>query len=169
MVMQPSFKFSLLIGILDGVLDERYSNGYCSITFSWWPIYDRKFRGILIQSASSQPQLVRSAVVFLENSINVWTTEQHKRIEVILALKDVGTRPDIPTVMQDPWLHEHDALLLAFRRHYVIGIETHHSMILVSSHLHSSMYDILPRQTFSPMASSKQWYCRTSMAPKPIR
>ncbi|GFY32503.1 hypothetical protein TNCV_3560111 [Trichonephila clavipes] len=49
------------------------------------PIYDRKVRGMLIQPASSQLRPVRGAAVFLENSITVRITEQHK--------KDGGDQP----------------------------------------------------------------------------
>ncbi|GFW74288.1 hypothetical protein TNCV_2524911 [Trichonephila clavipes] len=50
---------------------------------SMWLIYDRKIRGMLIQSAICQPGLVRGTVVLLENSITVQITEQHKRMLVI--------------------------------------------------------------------------------------
>ncbi|GFX87747.1 hypothetical protein TNCV_2190241 [Trichonephila clavipes] len=82
---------------------------------SRWPIYDRKVRGMLIQSASSQPGLVRGTVVFLENSITVRITEQHKWMEF---------QPS----MQDPWLHEPHAIFSASHSCYVVGIETPHSM-----------------------------------------
>ncbi|GFW57033.1 hypothetical protein TNCV_3473161 [Trichonephila clavipes] len=36
---------------------------------------------MLIQPANSRPGLVRGTVVLLENSITVWITEQHKRME----------------------------------------------------------------------------------------
>ncbi|KFM77780.1 hypothetical protein X975_15866, partial [Stegodyphus mimosarum] len=38
---------------------------------SRWPIYDRKFREMLIQPASSQARLVRGTVVLLENYTTV--------------------------------------------------------------------------------------------------
>ncbi|GFV49599.1 hypothetical protein TNCV_2814571 [Trichonephila clavipes] len=47
-----------------------------------WPIYDRKVSGMLIQSASNEPGLVRGTVVLLENSLTMRTTEQNKRMEV---------------------------------------------------------------------------------------
>ncbi|GFT21824.1 hypothetical protein TNCV_3179351 [Trichonephila clavipes] len=72
---------------------------------SEWPIYDRKVREMLIQSASSHQGLVRNTVVFLEKSIALQKTEQHKRMEVNCDIEDppkpaTGTDPPF-TLLQD--------------------------------------------------------------------
>ncbi|GFY16874.1 hypothetical protein TNCV_3689321 [Trichonephila clavipes] len=41
------------------------------------------FRGMIIQPTNSQPELMRGAVVLLENSITVRISGQRKRMEVI--------------------------------------------------------------------------------------
>ncbi|GFW57395.1 hypothetical protein TNCV_543091 [Trichonephila clavipes] len=67
--------------------------------------------------------------------------------------------------MQNSWLHEPDAISSASRRHQVVRIETHHSILLISSPLHSSLLSC-PGKTYSPMVSIEQWYSRRSTAPE---
>ncbi|GFU99480.1 transposable element Tcb1 transposase [Trichonephila clavipes] len=56
----------------------------------------------------------------------------------------------------DPWRHEPYAIFSAFRWRYVVGIKTHHPMLLVSSPLHSSLCDLLPKQDVQPDVTIEQ-------------
>ncbi|GFX79240.1 hypothetical protein TNCV_695521 [Trichonephila clavipes] len=47
------------------------------------PIFDRKIRIMIIQSASSQPGLVKGSGAFLGNPITTRISEHHKRMEGI--------------------------------------------------------------------------------------
>ncbi|GFX00180.1 hypothetical protein TNCV_296691 [Trichonephila clavipes] len=132
---------------------------------------------MLIQPDSTQPGHVRSTVALLGNSNTVRITEQHIRMEMItqqlyvpncigggwythqrsqchekhprllLSRKAlVQFQPD----MQDPWLHGPGTIFSASRWRYVVEIKTHHSMLLISSLLHSSVCALLPRQDVQP-------------------
>ncbi|GFV29399.1 hypothetical protein TNCV_438181 [Trichonephila clavipes] len=69
--------------------------------------------------------------------------------------------------MQNPWLQEPDAIFSTSSQRYVVRIETHHSMLFVSSPLPSPVYVLsFPCKTCSPMVSIEQWYSRRSTAPK---
>ncbi|GFT57160.1 hypothetical protein TNCV_1691781 [Trichonephila clavipes] len=100
---------------------------------------------------------VRSTVLLLENSNTVRITEQHKQMELITQnffKRDWYTQQRSKTIqrkntsyhdlvqfqpgMQDPWLHEPDALFSALRRRSVVGIETPlHATRFLSSKLQS--------------------------------
>ncbi|GFX52077.1 hypothetical protein TNCV_4654061 [Trichonephila clavipes] len=106
---------------------------------------------MLIQPASSQPRLLRGTVVLLENSITVQITEEYKRMEY---------QPG----MQDPWLHESDAIFSDAPRYYVVGIETHHSFPVLYTPV--SVLSC-PGKTCSLMKRRiEQWYSRMVTAPE---
>lgn len=133
---------------------------------------------MLIPPSSSQPGPMKGAFVFLEFLVFMWITGRHKWMEVVaqqlyvpICIREVGKSTKDPRSSQrkhprpwlsrhdllkfkpgaqDPWIYELGAIFSASHQREVFGIETHQSMLLVSSSLESIFCVLLLRQDVQP-------------------